>query len=75
MPIFEYVCENCDRQFEQLFLRPDDLLPECPECGQRRVRKLISAGSASPMVSPQDWVDSNLLPAFLPTSEAWWAKG
>jgi putative FmdB family regulatory protein len=52
MPIFEYVCQECECQFEQLLLRPDDPPPECPECGQRRVKKLVSAGSVRPRGIP-----------------------
>ena len=48
MPIFEYVCENCDCHFEQLVLSPKDPHPECPKCCANNVKKLISAGNVRP---------------------------
>ena len=42
MPIYEYVCDSCEHQFE-LLQRVGAPPPEaCPECGARQVRKLIS---------------------------------
>ncbi|RZB34314.1 MAG: hypothetical protein SRB1_00082 [Desulfobacteraceae bacterium Eth-SRB1] len=48
MPIFEYVCKNCDCRFEQLVLSPKDPPPECPKCCGNNVKKLISAGNVRP---------------------------
>jgi putative FmdB family regulatory protein len=45
MPIYEYRCEACGHEFEDLrgFNDPD---PEaCPECRKDAVRKLISGGN------------------------------
>ncbi len=52
MPIFEYICKKCDCQFEQLFLTPNDPLPQCPKCGGKKLRKLVSAGSIRPQGVP-----------------------
>lgn len=45
MPIYEFVCGQCDHQFEVLFLSADEEMPECPKCGHRGVEKIMSAGS------------------------------
>ncbi|MGM0555006.1 MAG: FmdB family zinc ribbon protein [Myxococcota bacterium] len=45
MPIYDYRCEACGHEFEDLrsFSDPD---PEaCPECGEDAVRKLITGGN------------------------------
>jgi putative FmdB family regulatory protein len=53
MPIFEYVCEKCDCQFEQLLLKPTDAPSNCPNCGGKNVKKLMSAGSFRPQGIPK----------------------
>lgn len=44
MPIYEYVCSKCNHEFE-LLVRGDEAAT-CPECGDKRVSKRISAPSA-----------------------------
>ncbi|MCF8038137.1 MAG: zinc ribbon domain-containing protein [Desulfohalobiaceae bacterium] len=41
MPIFEYLCEECDDQFEELVIGEQDAIL-CPQCGSKQTRKLIS---------------------------------
>ncbi|MCK4727745.1 MAG: zinc ribbon domain-containing protein [Desulfobacterales bacterium] len=48
MPIFEYVCERCDCEFEQLVLSLKDPAPQCPKCHRKNVKKLMSAGNVRP---------------------------
>jgi putative FmdB family regulatory protein len=40
VPIFEYVCLNCDHTFEALVRRSDT--PLCDACGSDKLRRLIS---------------------------------
>ena len=43
MPIYEYECRDCGRQFQSLVMKKEDaekLL--CPACGSRNLRRLIS---------------------------------
>ncbi len=43
MPIFEYECGACRHVFERLLRgREEQGNPDCPACGSRRVRKLLS---------------------------------
>ena len=45
MPMFEFECNKCGTQFEELVTSTARSLPECPECKENDVRKLISLGS------------------------------
>src|SRR5437763_12485726 len=45
MPTYEYACSACGHHFEEfqsIKAKPTTL---CPECGKRKVRRLISAGA------------------------------
>lgn len=45
MPTYDYICENCDHEFEQsqsITARP---LVKCPKCGRMKLKRLIGAGS------------------------------
>ncbi len=52
MPFYEYRCQSCDKQVEVLQKMSDAPLEECPSCGAREMKKLISA-SASVFSSSQ----------------------
>lgn len=43
MPIYEYQCESCDHKMEKMQKMSDAALTDCPECGEPKLRKLISA--------------------------------
>jgi len=43
MPIYEYECQGCGHVFDALQKISDDPLSDCPECGEARLRKLLSA--------------------------------
>jgi len=45
MPIYEYKCTECQHRLEKLQKMSDDLLKDCPECGQSALTKLVSASS------------------------------
>ena len=40
MPIYEYACRSCARQFEALVLK--NTVPACPECESRDLERLLS---------------------------------
>ncbi|WP_041720420.1 FmdB family zinc ribbon protein [Pseudodesulfovibrio piezophilus] len=42
MPIFEYSCEDCGGEFEELVFDRDEC-PPCPKCGSGKTGKLMSA--------------------------------
>ena len=44
MPLYEYTCQKCHRDFE-LLVRAEET-PECPSCGSRRLQKLLSVPAA-----------------------------
>ncbi len=58
MPIFEFVCEHCRRNFELLATRSEDqVAPVCPHCQSPEIRRVLSkvnarvASSTSPTSS------------------------
>jgi putative FmdB family regulatory protein len=42
MPIYEFHCQKCGRDFEEL-VRGQNPKVICPQCGGRKCRKLMSA--------------------------------
>lgn len=46
MPIFEYKCSDCGTVFERLEFPGSQEEKECPQCGSRKVIKLLSRFSA-----------------------------
>jgi len=45
MPIFEYICKNCKKDFEKLVFAGEDKNISCPECKSLEVEKKMSATS------------------------------
>lgn len=45
MPLYEYVCRDCDYEGEQL-LRSSSEQPQCPECEGGELVKMISLPAA-----------------------------
>ena len=43
MALFEYFCEKCRFQFEQITSSGDPDAGKCPKCQDKKTRKLISA--------------------------------
>lgn len=43
MPIYEYKCQNCGYQFEQLQKISDKPLKTCPKCKKPKLQKLVSS--------------------------------
>ena len=43
MPIYEYACGSCGHQFDALQKMSDDPLTDCPDCGEKSLKKLLSA--------------------------------
>jgi putative FmdB family regulatory protein len=44
MPLYEYACGKCHREFE-LLIRGHEK-PECPHCGSKKLDKLLSVPAA-----------------------------
>lgn len=45
MPIFEYRCNDCKKEFEKLVFAGDDKDIVCPECSSKKTTKKMSATS------------------------------
>jgi putative FmdB family regulatory protein len=41
MPIYEFHCDKCDKDFECLIMGKDK--PKCPKCGGAKVKRMMSA--------------------------------
>jgi putative FmdB family regulatory protein len=47
MPLYEYQCDSCHEDFEQIRRFSEaDLLPDCPICGSCQTHKKISAAAS-----------------------------
>lgn len=44
MPIYEYLCPDCDTRFQKL-MKINEAAPPCPSCSNEQVEKQISIGS------------------------------
>lgn len=43
VPIYEYVCKNCDHTLDALQKISDDPLRDCPACGEPELKRMLSA--------------------------------
>jgi putative FmdB family regulatory protein len=46
MPTYDYVCDACGHSFELFQSMTDSVKKTCPECGKKKLRRLIGAGGA-----------------------------
>jgi putative FmdB family regulatory protein len=46
MPTYEYVCDGCTHQFDELQSFSDPPLTKCPKCGKKKLRRLFGTGAA-----------------------------
>ena len=46
MPTYDYVCDACDHAFELFQSIKEDAKKQCPECGKKKLRRLIGPGAA-----------------------------
>ena len=45
MPTYDYVCDACDHAFEHWQTMTSNIKRTCPECKQRKLRRLIGSGA------------------------------
>ncbi len=45
MPTYDYLCGACEHAFEHFQSMTSNLLRKCPECGERKLRRLIGSGA------------------------------
>lgn len=46
MPTYEYRCDSCTHQFDELQSFSDPPLTKCPKCGKKKLRRLFGTGAA-----------------------------
>ena len=45
MPTYEYVCNECEHQFEHFQSMKAELLKDCPQCKNSTLKRLIGSGA------------------------------
>ena len=45
MPTYEYACASCGHTFDEFQSMTDRPLKKCPECGKRKLERIIGAGA------------------------------
>ncbi len=46
MPTYEYRCDACSHEFEEFQYIKDEPLKKCPQCGKKKLQRLIGGGAA-----------------------------
>ena len=46
MPTYEYQCDACAHQFEEMQSFSDNALTKCPKCKKKKLRRLFGTGAA-----------------------------
>ncbi len=46
MPTYDYVCDACQHAFELFQSIKEEPKQKCPECGRKKLRRLIGPGAA-----------------------------
>ena len=46
MPTYDYECDACGHEFELFQSISDSVKRKCPECGERKLRRLFGTGAA-----------------------------
>ncbi|MGH7496442.1 MAG: FmdB family zinc ribbon protein [bacterium] len=61
MPVYEYLCNQCETKFEELLREGEPLVAHCPKCGAEEVSRLLSlfaatsSGSTKSAGAPSDF--------------------
>ncbi len=45
MPTYDYVCDGCGHAFEHFQSMSSKRLRKCPECGERKLDRLVGSGA------------------------------
>lgn len=53
MPIFEYICGDCGKEFELIILPNENITPRCPKCDSHNLSKKIPLASIRPKGIPK----------------------
>ncbi|GEM_PF-768346 len=46
MPLYEYICNECEKRFEILHISSEIAEPECPACHSGNVKRILSRFAA-----------------------------
>ena len=45
MPTYDYLCDNCNHEFEKFQMISANPLRKCPSCGKMQLQRLIGTGA------------------------------
>ncbi|MCR4666875.1 MAG: zinc ribbon domain-containing protein [Desulfovibrio sp.] len=45
MPLYDFCCENCGKEFEDIVKNESSINPSCPSCGSNKTTRKVSAPS------------------------------
>jgi putative FmdB family regulatory protein len=46
VPIYDYRCTQCKKEYEYFHSSSQDKIPKCPHCGCEHAKKLVSKGTS-----------------------------
>lgn len=46
VPIYDYRCTQCQKEYDYFHNGPNDKIPKCPHCGCQHAKKLVSKGTS-----------------------------
>jgi len=46
MPTYEYHCDGCEHNFDELQSFSEEPLKKCPKCGKKKLRRVFGTGAA-----------------------------
>ena len=55
MPIYEYACNSFEHRFEAIQRVSEEPLRDCPECGGKALKKLLSVSAPSSRIKGSGW--------------------
>jgi putative FmdB family regulatory protein len=53
MPIYDYACRDCEKEFEVIVLPGEKSEVACPHCGRTNTARLLSPGAVRPNGIPK----------------------
>lgn len=68
MPIFNFVCDDCGAEFEDLVMKRDEVII-CPDCSSKKTHKVFTGGSSFVLKGSGWYADGYATPTSKNTQE------
>ena len=77
MPIYEYICHECQERFEKLIRQPQNApaSPHCPLCDSTRTKRVMSsfahggAAGVDPAAARAEWAQHERMASITPKEQ------